>query len=449
MAGHLPLRPQKRATSCVPAKTVMKKAGQTAIVMNMFYTGLGIARSLGERGIRVIGLSSHRGIYGNYTRYADIRFCPDSRENPDQLIEFLVKLGEELGASIIYPTRDDDVVFLDRFRNRLSSHFTPVIPASDALDACLDKWKTYLAAREAGVPTARSWKIENQEDLCRSISEISFPAVMKPISAYYWRKAGAWDQVGARKAIHLRSAVELKREYEQVAYADGRVLIQEMVPGGNENLLIAACYVNRERNLVASFTAQKLAQVPEQFGTGCVLRSVDRPELIAPTARLLETIKFSGIAEVEFKWNPSSQEFQLIEINPRPWDQHRLGHACGVDLIHLAYCDLSGGSLPAIQEQKAEYKWVAEDVMLMESIRSLWSKDGKIRSLWRLGKGKRVYAIWSASDPLPFLAYVPRHCVGEVARAGWSHLKSALIPRFSDKNIIPKPAGGDATEQGS
>ena len=52
----------------------------TAIVMNLFYTGLGIARSLGERGIPVIGLSAHRGIYGSYTRYAEVRSSPDSRE---------------------------------------------------------------------------------------------------------------------------------------------------------------------------------------------------------------------------------------------------------------------------------------------------------------------------------------------------------------------------------
>ena len=29
-----------------------------AVVLNMFYTGLGIARSLGEQGIPVIGLSA-------------------------------------------------------------------------------------------------------------------------------------------------------------------------------------------------------------------------------------------------------------------------------------------------------------------------------------------------------------------------------------------------------
>ena len=33
-----------------------------AVVMNLFYTGLGVARSLGEKGVRVIGLTAHRRI---------------------------------------------------------------------------------------------------------------------------------------------------------------------------------------------------------------------------------------------------------------------------------------------------------------------------------------------------------------------------------------------------
>ena len=71
----------------------------TAVVMNMFYTGLGIARSLGEQDIPVIGLSAHRGVYGEYTRYAKIVRCPDSRNEPEALLPFLQKLGQDMGST--------------------------------------------------------------------------------------------------------------------------------------------------------------------------------------------------------------------------------------------------------------------------------------------------------------------------------------------------------------
>src|SRR5579864_9301459 len=115
----------------------------TAVVMNMFYTGLGIARSLGEHGIPVVGLSAQRGIYGNYTRYARIVFCPDSRGGPEALRTRLIQMGRETGhRSVIFPTRDDDVVFLDRFRKELEPYFVLTVPESSVLQACLDKSET-------------------------------------------------------------------------------------------------------------------------------------------------------------------------------------------------------------------------------------------------------------------------------------------------------------------
>ena len=93
--------------------------------MNMYYTGLGIARSLGSQSIPVIGLSAEGGVYGNFTRYARVLRSPDSRACPDALLEYLIRLGQKLGSpSVIFPTRDDDVVFLDRYREELRPYFT-------------------------------------------------------------------------------------------------------------------------------------------------------------------------------------------------------------------------------------------------------------------------------------------------------------------------------------
>src|SRR5262249_45218706 len=158
---------------------------------------------------------------------------------------------------------------------------------------------------------------------------------------------------------------QLCKQYEAIARADGRVLIQEMIRGGDDQLLVAACYVALDGRLAAGFNIQKLAQVPEGFGTGCILRTTSCPELIDVAARLLTAIGFTGIAEVEFKLDPVSGEYKLIEINPRPWDQHRLGNACGVDLIWAAYCDLGGLAIPPMIRKKSDCQWVAEDVLLL------------------------------------------------------------------------------------
>lgn len=377
-----------------------------AVVMNMFYTGLGIARSLGERGIPVIGLSAQRGLYGNFTRHARTLAAPDSREEPEALLAFLLRLGAEIGRGVLFPTRDDDLVFLDRFRTELAPFFSLVMPDSAVLRVCLDKWETALAAERAGVSTPRSWTIESRADFARVAAEVTYPCVLKPVAAWQWRQAKNWELVGARKAIGIGSEQELAAEYAAIARADERALVQEMVPGGDECLVIAACYMDRERRFAAGFNTRKLVQIPEGFGTGCIVQAVDRPELFAPAVRLLEAIGFTGIAEVEFKWDAARGEYRLIEINPRPWDQHRLGKGAGADLAYVAYCDHAGVEPAPMRRASGGQKWIAEDAFIMAALRLLRRRDPQLRVLFRMAQGPRTYAIWSTADPLPGLVYL-------------------------------------------
>jgi len=235
---------------------------------------------------------------------------------------------------------------------------------------------------------------------------VSFPCVLKPVSAHHWRKAGNWQLVGGRKAIPVSTPAELFAEYDCVARVESPVLLQQMVPGADDCLYVAACYLDRQGNSVAGFTAQKLLQVPEGFGTGCIVQAVDHPELLAAAVRLLQTMRFSGIAEVEFKRDATSGQYKLIEINPRAWDQHRLGKACGIDLVHIAYCDLMGLGRPPVVPQTTGQKWIADDVFCLVLLRALWKGDGTLRGLLRLARGRRLYAICSRMDPVPFLAFL-------------------------------------------
>jgi predicted ATP-grasp superfamily ATP-dependent carboligase len=414
----------------------------TAVVMNMLSTGLGIARSLGARGVPVIGLSSESGVFGNFTRYAKVVFTPDSRHEPEALLERLVQMGKESASKrIIFPTRDHDVVFLDRFRPELEPYYSLVAPKSPAVQACLNKWETYQCARKAGVAAPRSWLIEGESDLARVAGEIVYPCVLKPLAAYQWRKARNWALVGGRKAIPISSEKQLRAEYALVAGVEKQVLLQEMVPGSDDCLVMMACCFDRNARWMGGFNTQKLAQEPEGYGTGCVVQTVSRPELIAPTMRLLEQMNYSGIAEVEYKWHEAEKVYKLIEINPRPWDQHRLGYACGMDLIYLAYCDHAGWKPPAMKaEESVTWKWVSEEPLIMAAL-AIRGRSHKTR-FFRLARGKRIYSIWWWRDPLPFLAYVALTLIPQLAGVCLERVRSIASARTQRKALLAR--GGSA-----
>jgi predicted ATP-grasp superfamily ATP-dependent carboligase len=410
-----------------------------AVVMNVFYTGLGIARSLGEKGVRVVGLSAHQRIYGNFTRYAKVVSSPDSRSQPEALLAFLLKLGRELeGRAVLFPTRDDDLVFLDRYRGQLEPYFSLVMPRSEVLEACLNKWETYQWAVKTRVAAPKAWTIEDAGGLESVIEEVTYPCVLKAVAAHHWRKGGNWELVGARKAIAIASPEELCAEYAAIARADSRALIQEMVTGPDDRLLIAACYMSKDSRWVAGFNTQKILQIPEGFGTGCIVQSVARPEIFAPTARLLEAMGYSGVAEVEYKLDAATGEYKLIEINPRPWDQHRLGNAAGVDLMYFAYCEHAGLPMPAAPPVTPGHKWIAEDTFLTAAIRSPWQYAPKLGTLLRLARGKRIYAIWSWKDPLPSIVYWMSRYIPDLVRAALAAAGNALRRKLSGQNSRKK-----------
>jgi D-aspartate ligase len=417
-----------------------------AVVMNVFYTGLGIARSLGERGIPVLGLSSRRWIFGNFTRYARILVSPDSRLEPEALVVFLLGLGKKLSSrAIIFPTRDDDLIFLDRFRAELEPYFSIVAADAEPLEACLDKSQTAAWAQRAGVAAPKCWTVRQREDIDAVAREASYPCVLKPLSAHHWRRAGNWQLVGSRKAIAAGSEAELRAQYQTIAQADERAIVQEMIPGGDENLLITACYLDRKSQWVAAFNTRKLVQVPEGLGTGCIVESVHRPELFAPAETLLRAMGFQGVAEVEFKWDARDGQYKLIEVNPRPWDQHRLGNACGVDLIFAAYCDHAGLPAPRLPNPMPGRKWVAEDTFFLTTLRMLWRRDRRLYSLFSRARGKRIYAIWSWRDPLPLIAHVFTELVPGLLVSGFGYIIERAR-RTVWKSISHKEEGGLAYE---
>jgi D-aspartate ligase len=412
---------------------------RVAVVMNMFYTGLGIARSLGQQNVRVIGLSAHRRSYGNATRYAEIRRAPDSRCQPELLLRYLLRLADELpDCGVIFPTRDDDVIFLDRFRRELEGRFSLILPNSAALAYCVDKWHTFEIAQQAGIQSPRTWAIRNRADLERARLETSYPCVLKPVSAYQWRQEDNWAAVGRRKAIPLSSAAELVTEYAKVEPI-GDALLQEIVPGPDDHLYVAACHIDQNGRLAAAFTARKLLQVPNGFGTGCVVEVVDRPDLLMAAERLLHAMGFTGIAEVEFKLDANTGNYKLIEVNPRPWDQHRLGAAAGADVIVSAYRDACGLSSLVVRTGGESRKWIADDVFCLALLGSLAGRGASLRKLLRVARGRRVYAIGSWRDPLPFLALVVLQLApeliglcGGLAGAFWRRVTRRARPRAQE-----------------
>lgn len=375
------------------------------LILNLFYSGLGIARDLAGRGMRIIGLSAHPQIYGNFSRFCEVRPCPNSQEDPERLFDCLMSLAPELAGSIIFPTRDADVVFLDRYRDQLKPHFRLAIPPRDVLFHVLDKYELVRIADTAGVPVPRTARVTCESDLARVPESVGFPCVVKPISSVHWRVGDNWSRVGGRKAFRAENFDHLCREYQRLAAVSSDLLIQEMIPGPVRDIMILGGYVDQNSEPLGFFTARKVVQSPEDFGTGCVVESDEIPELLELTARLWKALEYQGMAEVEYKRDARDGKYKLIEINTRHWDWHQLGKPSGVNLSWTAYQHLAGRNVVPERKSIQRAKWIAEDAYLEYVAAGIYHREIGLSRIWAELSGRHMYGIFSWKDPWPFLRY--------------------------------------------
>jgi len=378
-----------------------------AIVLNMHETGLGIARSLGRRGVRVMSVSRSRAGPGRSTRYATSHVGPDPNLDPVGMCDLLLSLARsEGGPCVVFPTNDTDLMFLDGMRERLSKELILAIPEREALDALVRKERLAAFARSHGIDAPATWCIRSRVELERAASKLQFPAVVKPVSAADWRRDDVRAAVTSPKGIRLDDERALYGFYDRIGPMVGDVLVQEWIEGDEDEFYILGAAFGREATPLGSFTARKRLQYPSGFGLGCVVETCVNPAGHEAGMALLSALRYRGAAEAEFKRDKRTGAFRLVEINPRMWDQHPLGWSVGVDVAWLHYRDLAG--LPARERVVPATRravWIRGSGVLGAAKEAAQTGNMRMpRAMTSAFRGRRCYAFLDFGDIRPFLS---------------------------------------------
>jgi predicted ATP-grasp superfamily ATP-dependent carboligase len=211
------------------------------------------------------------------------------------------------------------------------------------------------------------------------------------------------ELIGVRKVIICSDPVELERWYGKVSQVDPRVVLQEMIPGGDDSLYYVCGYFRSDGELEAAFAGRKMRLTPIHFGSASFVRSVYDEELLQLSAKLLGPLKYKGLFGVEFKKDPRDGVYKIIEVNARwgLWDG--MAARCGIDLAYLAYAREVG--LPYVVEPRYRdgVKWLSFrrdlDAFIDYRREGALSVGRWLSSLL----GETEYAVFAADDPGPVI----------------------------------------------
>jgi D-aspartate ligase len=370
-----------------------------AIVLGGDHPGLGIARSLGRRGIPVYVLDDNYCI-SSFSRYATRVVKTDDLLDERKTIDAIFELGRRFNLQnwVLFPTRDETVAALSRHRDELAAFFTVTTGDWDSVQWAWDKKKTYELAESLDIPCPKTFNPGSANDLPSLYSHL--PLAIKPAvkeNFFYATGAKAWraNTVDELNELYAKAALQIKPE---------EILLQEIVPGDGREQYSYCAFV---RNGVphSTLTARRARQRPREFGRAAsYVESVDVPAIEELSERFIRAIKYDGLVEIEFKRDPRDGKYKLLDVNARAWGFHILGYACGVDFPYLLFADHTGQSSAEPVRGKAGVGWLRLLTDIPTALSDFMHGSLSLKAYFSSLRATRIESVFNWKDPLPAIA---------------------------------------------
>lgn len=366
-----------------------------AVVVGGDHPGLGIARSLGRRGIPVY-LVDDQYCVSTFSKYATKVVRVDNILDERKTVDALLDLGRrcDLRDWILFPTRDEHVAAFSRYRSELAKVFRVSTGEWDSIEWAWDKKKTYELAESLNIPCPRTFNPKSFEEVEALIPRL--PLAIKPAvkeNFFYATGAKAWraDTPEQLLSLYNKASKQIKPE---------EILIQEIIPGGG-NEQYSYCAFVRNGVPCCTLTARRARQHPREFGRAATyVETIDVPEIANLSERFLASIKYHGLVEIEFKRDPRDDRYKLLDVNARTWGFHSIGAASGVDFPYLVYADQLGLPIEPVHARPG-VGWLrlVTDVptAFLDIVHGSLSPRTYLRSL----RVTRVESVFNWQDPLP------------------------------------------------
>ena len=372
-----------------------------ALLMGADYRALGVARSLGRRGIPVWIVKQGGHLVAAASRYVS-SLVPWPEGDDGTKVNFLGDLSTRHGLErwLLVPTDDFTVALIACHHETLAKHYRLTVPPWDTLRWACDKRLLHRLAQRLGVHQPWTTSATTRDELAEI--DCPFPVILKPAVRMHP------SSLAIPKAWLAANRDSLLVCYDQASRAvhPKDLLIQEMVPGGGESQFSYAALCN-EGSSLASIVARRARQFPMDFGQfSTYVETVEDPGIVEPAERLLAVTGFTGLVELEFKRDLRDGQFKLLDINPRVWGWHTLCRRAGVDFPYLLWLLMSGQPVPKLRARAGE-RWMHMTADLWVAVKEMLSGHLSPRSCLRSFLKPRESAIFAWDDPLPGLLDLP------------------------------------------
>ncbi|MCF3133066.1 carboxylate--amine ligase [Streptomyces olivochromogenes] len=378
----------------------------------LHHGGVGAIRSLGRLGVPMYAITEDRYTPAASSRYLKRAFVwPTSgAEEPEYLVEGLLRIGRRIGRpTVLVPTDEEAAVLIAEHQDALGTRFLfprlePGLPRRLA-----SKQGLHELCVEHGIPSPTSAFPQSYDDIAAFAEKACFPVVAKNREAFVRRKRPAVN--GTTRIATREGLLTLARDWGE----QPGVILQEYLPREQAEDWIVHAYFGADSTPLAMFTGVKVRSWPPHAGMTANAYVVDNPELADLAARFVKQIGFSGIVDLDLRFDRRDGRYKLLDFNPRVGAQFRLfENESAVDVVRAMHLDLTGRTVPE-GEQRAGHRYVVENIDLPALL--AYRRSGYTTPHAPARASGTELAWLAGDDPLPFLTMLARF-----VRPGAKHL---------------------------
>jgi len=373
-----------------------------AIVLGSSLTAVGVIRSLGRIGIPQYTVCPEGELAIKSRWYRPAPHVPGPLPSPENLAEYLERLPFE--RAVLIACTDQWAKSVAELPPALRGRYLTSISSLPIMDTMTDKWLFAEMLQRVGIPHPRTLRVGSMEEML-ALPDSSYEGMfLKPLhSQEFSTRHGvkAFQIDSKRQALDIMSKLGGTSGFP--------ILLQRYVPGSATDHYFIDGFVDRQRRISTLFARRRLRMFPPLFGNSTLMETVPLCQVagaVASIERMWSALEYRGIFSAEFKYDKESGEFQILEVNARPWWFIEFATRCGVDVCEMAYRDAQ--DLPV--SPVAGYPMGRRCVYLLNDLASFRQTDSTFGGLlrwWRSWRGAE-HTVFCWDDPSPALLSLAR-----------------------------------------
>ncbi|MEU5881187.1 ATP-grasp domain-containing protein [Spirillospora sp. NPDC047279] len=368
---------------------------------------LAAVRSLGRAGVEVHAILERDAVPAGRSRYLHRRH--DWGPLPHQgtaLTGHLEDVATRIGRpALLIPLDDAGAIYIAENAAALRSAFVFPAQSPDTPRMVADKASLMRSAERHGIATPASRTPTTDTEVGDAVAELELPLIAK------W--ARPWRLPAGRRSttmVTTRQQLEelLTGSREPLTQAAGPLILQRRIsPEGGDWFFQG--YFDASSTCLFGGTGRKHVARPVHAGHTVAGEWVLNPQLEQVAHRIVRSLGYTGLVDLDFRFDNESGTYQLLDFNPRLGAQFRIFHdRQHLDLVRALHLHQSGQHVPRPQPAPGR-TLIVENQYLQHTVTSL---AHPLRA-----RRPAELAWWAADDPRPFLS-MGRHTLAKALGKG-------------------------------